>query len=313
MHDLMTSGIIIGLALLSLAGTAAAILRLLGKLTGPGPQRLERLLAGVVAAGATGLFLYRAIVVHQGLVPLQSHLDGLLLIGAIFGGLIAYLQSARRLPGVGAFGLPVLTFLLTWALCASAWTYRPFNLDEQTLPTLWKTVHLAGVYLGTLLVAIAAIAGGMFLYARRKLRRRESGGEVTASLERIERIIVRTSALGFGLLTVGLATGVVIMAEGWSRSHLTPTFAVKVGLSVGVWLIYGLLMNVRHTVRFRGPRAAWLSILGLVLLLAVFGVVSAMSRPRNNIENNSPPAQEIKSPATLPAAYGPRGEVTPCV
>jgi hypothetical protein len=47
-------------------------------------------------------------------------------------------------------------------------------------------------------------------------------------------------------------------------------------LSVAAWLIYALLMNVRHAVLFRGSRAAWLSILGLALLVATFGLITAL-------------------------------------
>jgi len=46
-------------------------------------------------------------------------------------------------------------------------------------------------------------------------------------------------------------------------------------LAASVWLIYAVVMNTRHTATFRGARAAWLSILGLVLLLATFGIVPA--------------------------------------
>ena len=36
-------------------------------------------------------------------------------------------------------------------------------------------------------------------------------------------------------------------------------------------------MNVRFATAFRGTRAAWLSIVGVILIMAIFGVVNTLS------------------------------------
>jgi hypothetical protein len=261
-----------------LLASIAAIARLVGRGTVDALARLEVALLSLCTAVLTGLFVYRIAVVHQAAPPLRSHVDGLLLIAALGGMAILFLDRRPRLPGVRVFGLPLLTFLTAWAVCASAWTYVPFDFRVATMGQIWRSVHLLGVYGGTLFVALAAIAGAMYLTVDLRLRRKQPpmrSGPL-ASLEAIERAIIHGSALGFALLTLGLISGVVVLVEepaGWSAGRW---FWVKIALSVAAWLIYALLMNVRHAVLFRGSRAAWLSILGLALLVATFGLITAL-------------------------------------
>ena len=136
-------------------------------------------------------------------------------------------------------------------------------------------MHLAGVYLGTLGCAVAAVAGAMYLFVERQLKakRNPRGLLRLASLERLERLIVQSATLGFALLTLGLVSGVVIL---WDRHDLAGWWASpKVLLATAAWAVYALVMNVRIATMFRGRRAAWLAIGGLVLLLGVYGIVTA--------------------------------------
>ncbi|MFW6033087.1 MAG: cytochrome c biogenesis protein CcsA, partial [Phycisphaeraceae bacterium] len=225
--------------------------------------------------GAAALFGYRVSQSGQW-QPLTAHLDGLLLISALFAGAVWYIHLRPRLAGLSAFALPVLGLLLAWGVCASQWTYRPFHLD--TLHPVWNGAHLAGVYLGTLFASLAAMAGGMFLFVQRRLKQKLplSGLGRLASLETLETLIIRSATLGFVLLTLGLVTGVVILSEGGEIAGGGWWAGAKIALATLAWLVFALVMNVRFASSFRGARAAWLAIGGLVLLLATYGVVTAL-------------------------------------
>jgi ABC-type uncharacterized transport system permease subunit len=143
---------------------------------------------------------------------------------------------------------------------------------------LWQTAHLTTLLLGTLCIGVAASAGVMYLHIDRRLRRKRDmlpTGRV-ASLEAIERLIIRAAAAGFGLFTLALATGFVL---GFSRPHDTGWWHVKVALSAVVWLIYAVVMNARYATHFRGRRAAWLSVAGLLLLLVTWAVATRLPGP----------------------------------
>ena len=106
---------------------------------------------------------------------------------------------------------------------------------------------------------------------------------------------VTAATLGFGLLSLGLIAGLIIITSNDGATRLGPGWwhSPKVLLSVAAWLLYALVLNVRHGTRFRGARAAWLSIAGLALLLTTLAIVTAMRR-----------SDEPKS-TSAPAAYSP--------
>src|SRR5690606_3314457 len=152
--------------------------------------------------------------------------------------------------------------------------YRPFDL--QTLHPVWMAVHLTGVYLGTVSAGVAAVAGAMYLYVQSRLKHKSDLPAMghLASLETLEKLIVRAATLGFALLTLGLISGGVISLD--ERGVVAGWFAVKVAVALLAWAVYALLINVRYSAAFRGRRAAWLSIAAFLLLFVVYGVVVSL-------------------------------------
>lgn len=265
--------------------------------TGQG-RRFGRSILGLTwlcLVGGAGVFIYRLVVIHQQWQPLQAHVDGLLLIAALLAAMILYLQGLAHVRGLSVFALPMLTMIFAWAICASSWTFEPFG----AIDSVWKTFHLGSVYTGMLFFAIASIAGVMYLHVQRQLRNPSTGSSTRpfASLETVERLIIRTAAIGFSLLTIGLVTGLVIVTSDPDQ-RLGPGwwYSPKVVLATSVWLIYAVVMNVKYTTNFRGARAAWLSIAGLVLLLATFGVATALSS-KNGKPSDPKTIRKLESPS----------------
>ena len=273
MHHLPTTLAIVALAVTATAAAGLSLRRLFGEPREPQVRALEPILSGLIAAGCGGVFIWRWLVVQKAWVPLEAHVDGLLLIGTLLALMVAYLQTRSRMIGLGAFALPVLAILLVWAICASVWTLQPFDIHSA-----WRVLHLGSVYLGTLFLATAAGAGGLFLYVRRRLqtRRSLSGLSRLASLEATERLIIRASTVGFVLLTIALATGLVTVTAETTRLGPGWWYSPKVVLAFAAWAVFALVMNVRYASRFRGSRAAWLAILGLVLLLGALAATTAL-------------------------------------
>jgi ABC-type uncharacterized transport system permease subunit len=263
------------MTLVSLAACVVMVLRRVGSARPRVLLGVQNRLVGLIALLAVGLLVYRLGFVHQGWQPLQAHEDGLLLMALLLAITILFLQAGGRLPGFSGFALPLLSLILAWGVCASWWTYRPFQIEQ-----IWHTFHLTSVYLGTLSVAIGAVGGAMYLRASRRLRRRKKLLHALpySSLETLERLIISSSAHGFALLTVGLATGLILHTSEPSTLGSGWWYHPKIVLSASAWLIYALVMNVRFATRFRGAKAAWLSIAGLLLLLAALASAAALSK-----------------------------------
>ncbi len=270
---LTTVGLIVAFGL-SIAATVAAYARVGNERGWETPMLRWGVTA--VAVVCSALLAYRVLAV-EGWAPLQSHVEGLLLLSALLGGAIAYLLWLNRLPGVGLFAGPVLCVMTLWAICASWWTFRPFEIGS-----VWKTVHLICVYVVAIDVTTAAAAGALWLLVDRHLRRKDHAVErfkllnKLGNLESIEGVIVRQATVGFVLLTTALITGGVMVAEGPTKLGAGWWYAPKVLLAMGVWLIYAVVMHVRFVPNFRGRRAAWLAIVGFVLMLAAMGVSQAL-------------------------------------
>lgn len=285
--ELTTVGLIIVTAV-SLAVLATAWLGLRRSV------QAQRWLIILTAAGCSGLFLHRWLLVNDGLQPVQAHVDGLLLIAALLGWMVLYLDVRMRLCGLITFASPVLAIVLLWAICASLWTLRPFEIHSML-----EAVHSIGVYGGGVFVCVAAVGGVMYLVSQRRLRSKALDDEAgkLPSLEATESMMIRTSAFGFALLTVGVITGLAIVSssestrlgEGWWHQP-------KVLGAVMVWVIFAMIMNVRRSSRFRGARAAWLAICGLFLLLAVFGVVNRLGASAATGEAPGPAAVSVEAP-----------------
>lgn len=265
------------LVVLTVASLVAEALALRGLRRDESPAAL-RLRTGLIAGISLvcgGLFGWRLLdsAVWQ---PLTAHLDGLLLIGALLAAAATFLQTRPQLRGLTAFSLPPLTLILAWGVCAATWTYRPFDLP--TLHPVWMGLHLISVYLGTLGAIVAAVAGGMYLYVQRRLKQKKDLMALgrLASLEMLEGLIIRAATLGFVLLSLGLATGLVILLDASPGELATGWLSPKIVLATIAWAAFAVVMNVRYATSFRGARAAWLAIAGLVLLLTVYGIVTAM-------------------------------------
>jgi len=240
-----------------------------------GLRRASGVLLMTCTAGAAALFVYRWLA-HGVWLPLEAHVDGLTLMAALLGVVFLMLRRTGRFAGLTAFAMPGLSFVLLWGVCASAWTFRPFHLD--TFSPVWRMVHLTTVYLGTTCAVLAAVGGGMYLVAHRRLQRKATalGDEQSKmpSLEALEALIIQGATLGFVLLTFGLASGVVVLLRPESDQQLGGMLIAKVIVAFLAWAFIALVMNVRYATHFRGTRAAWLSIVCVVLLFAVYGFVT---------------------------------------
>lgn len=275
MANPLTTWMLLTLTVLTLIASVTAVQRLRSPERSKTPGVGQWLIVAVVMVVTLGLFT-RFWLFDAGWQPVSSHRDGLLLMSFLLAGSVLYIQSRPRLVGLAAFVLPVLAFVLTWAFCASAWTYQVFDLPD--LHPVWRGVHLVGVYLGTACCGVATVAGVMYLYVHSRLKHKQNLGGLgkIASLEALEGTIIRAAAVGFLLLTLGLVSGVVVVSEDGVRQAWGQWFVTKVVLGVLAWVVYAVLMNVRYASAFRGRRAAWLSIVGLVLLLAVYLVVTSL-------------------------------------
>lgn len=127
-------------------------------------------------------------------------------------------------------------------------------------------VHVACSLLSYVAFLAACVAGGLFLVQERQLKRKTLGVlfHRLPSLEALDRANFIAISVGFGLLSLGLACGMVggrVLQGRWWRGD------PKEVITWVVWAAYCLLWLVRLRATLRGHRVAVLSMLGFTLLV----------------------------------------------
>ena len=147
--------------------------------------------------------------------------------------------------------------------------------EHGVTDSVWSIVHRATTFGGSLAFFVGGAAGALYLINNWRLRRKllPAAGPKLGSLERQESLVNAAVTIGFGLMSVGLVTGLIWIvarhaepaSKGWSHAKIT--------LAAGAWVVYALALHTPLTIRLRGRRAAILSIVGA--LLAIGAVLAA--------------------------------------
>jgi cytochrome c-type biogenesis protein CcsB len=141
--------------------------------------------------------------------------------------------------------------------------------NSQLFKSFWLTLHVATMFIGMAIFALAFCAGIMYLLQERQIKSKNFGllYRRLPSLEVLDSLNYVCLTFGFPLITIGLISGFVYAGAVWqSYWHWDP----KEILSVVTWLIYAVLLHERLAVGWRGRRAAIMAIVGFSVILVTF-------------------------------------------
>lgn len=216
-----------------------------------------------------------ARALELGAFPFVGLSDGLSLFG--FGAaLLALMLSRRRyIPQVAV----AATVLAASLVVLAEWASVPRS-DSIRLRQTWLQLHIAFIFLGMATFALAGIVSTLYLIKDGRLKTKTArtiGGALgqLPSLELLDRLTLRFLKVGFPMMGVGLICGAIHSELSIGRFW---TWNALGTLGVLVWVMYGLLIQLRATIGWRGRKAAWLTVAGVVaillplLLRTLFGV-----------------------------------------
>lgn len=226
---------------------------------------------GFATAGfvAHTLFLVHRATAASG-TPLSSEFDWYLL--AAWALTLVYLvwtggqlrAPAERRAAVGVFLLPVVLGLVGAAYAIASRESLP---REQALG-VWVVIHLFLLVSGLVSVLIGFVAGCMELLQayRLKQKRTPRSGLRLPSLEWLERTSLRSIYVSCVLLTLGLATGVLLNSIAGRFSWNDPTVWRLV--AVVAWELAAAAFVTAYRPARQGRKAAYLAITSAVVVLA---------------------------------------------
>jgi HemX protein len=201
-------------------------------------------------------------------VPIGTSFEAMSALALALG--IAYLvQEARSgTPHTGIIFVPLVFVCQT---LASAFT-TPSVGSNPLLQSPLFGVHIATALLGYAAFAVSAIFGLLYVLLYHNLKAHRFGivYERLPSLEVLSEMNLRAAVFGLVCLTLAIAVGALWSLQVYPRFWSDP----KVWLSLLAWFVYAAMLLGRQAGRWRGPRIAYFTIAGFVLVVFSMLVVS---------------------------------------
>lgn len=183
-----------------------------------------------------------------------------------------------RPTALGAVALPVAFLCLFGGAFLGA--ARPAT--ASTVPLLSSrltSLHILALLFAFGLLVLAFGCAALYLTQHRLLKQKKLVGGLFGrlpSLASLDEMAFTLVSYAFPLLTVGLAAGVVealtgSLGTGWAADPMVLT-------SVVTWLVYGAYLALHLLARWRGPRANYLLLGGLLAAFVTYFIPSTAHR-----------------------------------
>ena len=172
---------------------------------------------------------------------------------------------AYRISLLGVFTAPVVVIFQAAALIPGLLTANPGKLAGGNA---WHETHSAMSVLAYGALALAAVAGVMFLVLDRQLKEHHLKSGLFRNLPPVRELLVsleRLLWLGGVLLTAGIVAGFLMPRTEAAWGHLIA--------AVAVWAGYALLLGVKQVRGLTGRRLSLSAVVLFVLSLVVFAFV----------------------------------------
>ena len=249
------------------AYAAAAIAFTVGVVFGkPRIERAAVLIAWVGFAVQAVSIALRWIRVGHG--PYMGFYEVSSLLALIAVG--AFLVLARRYNGLGVAGIAVMpiAFLI---MGGTLLINREAQAITGSLASFWLVIHVAFANLAFGAYAVSFVLGVAFLMKEsgenhrwQKLLDRFPEQDV------LDGLTFRFVGAGFVFQTVMIVSGSIWANEAWGRYWAWDPMETW---SLIAWAIYAIYLHLTLTMGWRGPRAAWLAVAALpVILFSLLGV-----------------------------------------
>jgi ABC-type uncharacterized transport system permease subunit len=172
---------------------------------------------------------------------------------------------AYRISLLGVFTAPVVVVFQSIALMPGL---LDANAEASTTANPWHEVHSATSVLAYGALALAAVAGVMFLVLDRQLKEHHLKSGLFRNLPPIRELLIsmnRLLGVGLLLLTVGVIAGFIMPHTSDALSHLVAALCT--------WIAYSALWSIHRMRGLTGRRFSLAAVVLFFLSLAVFALL----------------------------------------
>jgi ABC-type uncharacterized transport system permease subunit len=216
--------------------------------------------------------VHLAALVYRGWVvggfPMSNSGEFLLALGWLVMALYFLVWFKWRIGAAGLVLAPLAAVMVAASIGVVPGATEPIAYGTRGL----FVFHTTAATLGLAALGVAFAMSLIYLVQERTLKSKQSFAMLDRlpSLDTSDRIGHQALLLGFPLLTLGIATGIIwnVIANNaiWTGSpkEIFPTLA---------WILFAVLLVARIVWGYRGRRAAYLTIAGFALgLMTILGI-----------------------------------------
>jgi ABC-type uncharacterized transport system permease subunit len=137
--------------------------------------------------------------------------------------------------------------------------------DRSQYSNLFLVLHVGLVLAAFAGFTLAAALSALYLWQERRLKRRETTilRLRAPALSRLDDLSARTIAVALPALTLGIVVGIVRLRDEGGG------FDALMAVTLLTWAVYGAYLVLRRFAGWRGRRAAYLVLAGIVLVAVV--------------------------------------------
>jgi ABC-type uncharacterized transport system permease subunit len=246
------------------AYSAAATLYFVGLARTPRPEEQVHWAARALAAGAVAHLGHLGMLLVSTDRPVGPMPIALSLSAWITAVAYLVLRNRSRIDAVGVVVSPLaLTFLVGAEFVG---THTP-----SAFPRTLLALHIFANFLGVGLYLLAGAAGAFYLVVERRLKEKRATalqGKLPP-LDALDSTEHRLLLAGFPLLTFGIVTGAVFMAQ---MDHWSGVGVMRAVLAYATWVLVAGVLVLRALWGWRGRRTAYGTLAGVACVLVVIAI-----------------------------------------
>jgi cytochrome c-type biogenesis protein CcsB len=230
---------------------------------------------GLVAMGLTvlGVLTHAGVLVARGLATDRLPWGNMyeFATATVLVAVVAYVVFAVRAPALRHLGLFVLAPVVLALVLIGLFLYADAGPLVAALRSYWLAIHVTTAIIGFGIFFVSGIASVMYL-VRSRYEARLAEGEapqqgIVAKLPAaaaLDRVAHRTAVFGFPIWTFAVIAGAIWAEAAWGRFW---GWDPKETWAFIAWVVYAAYLHARTTAGWRGRPAAWVNVVGLVVMI----------------------------------------------
>jgi cytochrome c-type biogenesis protein CcsB len=194
---------------------------------------------------------------------------------------LVFLVFAVRAPGLRHIGLFVLAPVVLALVAIGLRLYAEAGPVVAALRSYWLAIHVSTAIIGFGVFLVSGIASVLYLVKTRYEARVGTGEAAPHGIlarlpaaAALDRVAHRTAVFGFPIWTFAVIAGAIWAEAAWGRFW---GWDPKETWAFIAWVVYAAYLHARTTAGWRGRPAAWVNVVGLVVMIFNLTFVNMVS------------------------------------